>query len=192
MIVSSFLLLPPLIVKAKDSKTKANLYKIYLALEDYYDSNGSFPKTLPDCDSPLTLNSNIFLNNIPCDPFDDSNYLYESNLNQSNGDWFKLYAKLRNLDDPIIVLTGCLNGCGPECEYNYGIASSNMNIDKCHIPIYACSPGSSGGEGRCEEFDNPEISECPKIYTNDPTCKDECSEIENRCKNAAGKHQPDN
>lgn len=191
MAISSFLFVPALIVKARDSKTKANLYKTYLALEDYYDSYESFPETLPDCGSPLVKDNNTFLSNVPCDPFDGSDYLYQSNTNESNGKWFKLYTKLRNLDDPIIVLTGCSNGCGPDCEYNYGIASSNIHIDKCHIPIYACSPGGNN-DGHCDEYDDPEGSECPKTYINDPTCKGECSERENRCKNASGKSNPGN
>jgi type II secretory pathway pseudopilin PulG len=190
LFISSVILIPKQIVKAKDAKIKTNLHQIYMALEDFYDSNNNFPETFPDCSQPLIENGHIFIPNIPCDPFDNSNYLYTSGSDDF-GNWFKVYAKLRNLDDNIISLVGCEFGCGPNCEYNYGVSSTNTLIDRCPDPdpatLYACSPGVN----KCEEYDDPDLSECPKVYPDDPTCNNECLNEEYRCKNASGKHQPE-
>lgn len=57
--------------------------------------------------------------------------------------------------------------------------------------LYVCSPGSGPqSEGRCEAYDNPYLSQCPKVYPNDPACAYECGIKEYRCKNASGKNKP--
>lgn len=203
LIISSLIFIPKQIVKAKDAKTKTNLQQISTALADYYDSKNNFPATLPDCNQPLTVDGKNYIPNIPCDPFDASSYLYIYGSDNS-GKWFKLYAKLRNPQDKNIELAGCTYGCGPNCEYNYGISSSNTLIDRCAGPTptlvptsiptatptpvrYACSPGAN----HCDQYDNPVLSECPKVYNYDPTCRNECSIKANRCLNSAGKHKPE-
>ena len=187
LVISSFLVIPRQIIKAKDARIKANLHQIYMALEDYYDSQNNFPVTVPDCNQPLIKDGHIYLPNIPCDPFDKSNYLYTSGSDGS-GNWFKIYAKLRNFQDSIISLVGCSNGCGPNCEYNYGVSSTNTLIDRCIPPPiqFACSPGG-GSTGTCEQYDDPALSQCPKVYVDDSTCNNECSTPANRCKNNSGK-----
>lgn len=187
-ILLSVIFVPKQIIKAKDSKIKADLHQIYLALEDYYDTYKEFPKVITDCNQPLIKDDHIFLLNIPCDPFNKQNYTYLSNSN-----WFKIYANLKNTQDTIISLIGCTNGCGPECQYNYGVASTNISLDKCPGPtpiIFACSPGG-GDIGHCEQYDDPVLSQCPKIYPDDEICNNECNTPTNRCKNASGKHQPE-
>lgn len=52
--------------------------------------------------------------------------------------------------------------------------------------LYVCAPGG-GQSGSCEVYADPERSECPKVYTNNPTCNNECSDPHNRCKNSSGK-----
>lgn len=199
LIFSSVIFVPTQIKKAKDAKIKTHIHQIKMGLEDYYDSNNEFPETLPECGQPLVEDGKFYIPNIPCDPFDNSNYFYETMIDES-GNWFKIYAKLRNIKDPIIEFNGCLFGCGPNCEYNYGASSTNTLIDKCPdpnptptgtpgpIPIkYACSPGNN----RCDQYDDPFLSQCPKVYENDPTCNNECSVPANRCKNASGKYVPE-
>lgn len=201
LVIVSFIVIPKQIIKAKDAKIKTNLQQISLALADYYDSENNFPATLPECNQSLVVEGRNYLSNIPCDPFNASSYLYISGSDKS-GKWFKLYAKLRNLQDKNIELAGCTYGCGPNCEYNYGVSSSNTLIDRCAGPPptptaiptptptpikYACSPGAN----HCDQYDDPIISECPKIYNYDPTCKNECSIKANRCLNSAGKHKPE-
>ncbi len=53
---------------------------------------------------------------------------------------------------------------------------------------YVCAPAAGPNpEGQCEPFAIPTLSECPKIYPNDPTCKYECYLKTNRCKTSKGK-----
>ena len=194
LLILSAVLVPSQITKAKDARIKRDLHYIYLYLEDFYDSQNKFPDSLPSCDQPLIYNDHVYIPNIPCDPFDKSSYLYQSG-SDAYGKWFKLYANLRNKSDRIISLVGCSKGCGPQCKYNYGVTSTNITIDRCSTPTptptpikYACSPG---GVAKCEQYDNPTLSQCPKVYENDPTCQKACSVASNRCKNASGKHKPD-
>lgn len=187
LVITSVIIIPTQIIKAKDAKIKAHLHQIYMSLEDYYDSNNSFPDSFPNCGQPLINNGHIYMPSIPCDPFNNSNYFYQSG-SDTYGKWFKVYAKLRNLQDSIISLVGCSNGCGPNCEYNYGVSSTNTLIDRCSPPPiqFACSPGG-GSTGTCEQYDDPVLSQCPKVYVNDSTCNNECSVPSNRCKNNSGK-----
>lgn len=186
LIITSFIFIPKQIIKAKDAKTKTNLHQIYMALEDYYDSNNEFPRSLPDCNQPLVKDGHVYIANIPCDPFDNSNYGYTTSRGDS-GNWFRVYANLRNKEDQIISLVGCNGGCGPDCQYNYGLSSSNTLLKRCS---YVCAPGG-GKTGECLKFDDASLSKCPKLYGNDPTCKNECSVAANRCENSSGKQKPE-
>lgn len=185
----SFLSVPAQLARARDAKRKSDLLKIRTALITYHTVKDSFPQNLPECNHPFSLGSSQLLSSFPCDPKTKAPYFY-----QKATDWFKLYTSLENTQDPIIETIGCDYGCGPEpeCQYNYGTSSTNTFIDRCIPPeiIYACSPGG-GAEGHCDQYDDPEKSECPLIFINDPTCEDQCSDPANRCKNASGKHIPE-
>ncbi|KKP86614.1 MAG: hypothetical protein UR89_C0018G0009 [Candidatus Roizmanbacteria bacterium GW2011_GWA2_35_8] len=53
---------------------------------------------------------------------------------------------------------------------------------------YVCAPAAGPNpEGKCEPYAIPTLSECPRIYPNDPTCQYDCYLKDNRCKNAKGK-----
>lgn len=206
LLVGSALAVPAQLKKARDAGRKIDFKAIASALNQYYDSEGCYPSTLPSCHNPLVLGANSYLQAMPCDPRLKTSYIYLTNGNSCN-QWFKLYTNLENLSDRNIDDVGCRLGCGPQCQYNYGVASPNIGLDKClqqptteptsEIPIsrtptpiqYACSPGG-GQEGLCEMFDDPQRSQCPKVYPNDPTCAGECSEKENKCKDSSGKHIP--
>lgn len=183
---ASYLVIPPYLVKARDAERKSDLHKIRIALQTYHSIKDNFPSSLPDCDQPLSLNGSDSIINVPCDPQTNSSYYYEHNADQ---DWFRIYTNLENLEDNSIVDVGCFAGCGPDCVYNYGTSSINTDLDKCYV-YFACSPG--GGQiGNCEQYDDPELSECPQTWANDPTCNNQCSDPKLRCKNASGKHVPD-
>lgn len=173
--------------RTRDAQRKTDLRKISQALEHYLDKFNSFPPTLPDCGQPFYLSSTALIDNFPCDPKTPTPYFYES-----DGQFYKLYTNLENTHDSIIASIGCDHGCGPDCFYNYGISSSNLNIDCCLPPVvfYACSPGG-GQEGLCEAFDDPARSQCPITFPNDPTCQDLCGDPHNRCKDSSGKHVPE-
>lgn len=183
LFITSFIFVPKQIIKAKDAKIKADLHDIYMGLEDYYDSNGEFPRSLPDCNQPLSKDGHVYITNIPCNPFDGSSYYYTT-VHGSSGEMFRVYANLRNQQDINISLVGCSGGCGPDCKYNYGVSSTNTLLTRCS---YVCSPG-----GVCELFQDATRSQCPKFYNKDPTCNNECSKkSEYKCKDSSGKQKPE-
>lgn len=205
ILLSSYLYVPAQLRKARDTARKIDFKAIGNGLNQYYDTKGCFPETLPSCHNPLVLGNSKYISVVPCDPRSKTAYLYLTD-GSSCSQWFKLYTNLENLTDRNIDDAGCRSGCGPQCQYNYGISSPNIGLDRCIIqptiaptsaepltptPIqYACSPGG-GQTGLCEPYDDPARSQCPKVYPNDPTCAGgECSEHENRCKDSSGKHVP--
>lgn len=216
-------LYPPIISqirKARDARRKIDFNLIANSLNQNYDSTGCFPKSISQCNQPLILNEIQYLSPIPCDPKTKTSYVYLSDGNNCSN-WFKLYTNLERREDINIDLVGCRSGCGPSCQYNFGVSSPNIGLDYCLPPVsptstpipvptssplptatpqpptptpilYACSPASGPmPEGQCESYDDPILSECPKVYPNDPTCANECQFQENRCANNRGKNKPD-
>lgn len=176
------------LIRARDSRRKMDLESIRQVLEEKYGNEAGYLKSLPVCGEGLVMGEeDEFM--IPCDPKVKGDYFYEVS---ETGSWFKLYAKLEDTGDPVIEALKCGFGCGPDCEYNYGVTSSNVSLDDC-MPepvLYVCGPGG-GQEGYCEAHDDPGMSKCPKVYPDDPSCNDECSDSVNRCKNSSGKTIPD-
>lgn len=170
--------------QARDAGRKADLEKIKIALYDYYFDNGCYPKTLPGCGGNLGFSDASYLNNFPCDPKGIS-YGYQIE-NEECSQWFKILTNLENLKDTGIDKVGCRNGCGPVCEYNYGLSSTNIRVNEGCIKYYACTPGSSS-TSHCEEFVDPEASLCPAVFEDDPTCNNSCDKKENRCHDERGK-----
>lgn len=171
------------IKKARDAKRKADLEKIKIALYDYFFDKDCFPENLPSCQGDLKSGDKVYLNNFPCGPKDDE-YIYQKEDN-SCSQWFKILTNLENLQDVGIDKVGCRNGCGPECQYNYGLTSSNVFLNEDCVVTYACS-----SSGRCLEFEDPFISDCPRIFENDASCQNACSERANRCHDERGKKVP--
>jgi len=184
LIIISYLSTPILIKKANDSRRKADLAKLKTYLESYFNDAGNYPKTLPECGQPLIFKESVILQSFPCDPFTKEPYVYQ--IKGGEPESYRLYALLENLNDDGIKQVGCLGGCGPDCNYNYGISSTNVNLIRCS---YVCAPGG-GKTGSCELYNDPSISLCPKEYGKDSTCNNECDKATNRCKNASGKNIP--
>ena len=188
--------------RSRDTLRKYDLEQVRIAIENAYDTLGYFPGIIPGCGLPFRSGNSIYLEQMPCDPKQNVSYTYVTDGTETSG-WYKLYTNLEYTEDSDIDYVGCRTGCGPNCQYNYGIASPNIEVMGCSeivptlIPspspspiLYACSPGG-GQEGICEEYDDPERSECPKAYPNDSTCLLECAQKVNKCKNASGKHIPE-
>ena len=191
--IVSFLFVPAYFMRARDATRKYDLEQMRVAIENSYDTQGYYSSTIAGCNLPFTADEDTVLKRTPCDPLYDTPYQYVTDeTGQSR--WYKLYTRLEYTQDADIDRVGCRTGCGPNCMYNYGIASPNKNVMLCSelLPlsqsppqIYACAPGG-GQTGRCELFENPERSECPKAYPNDSTCKNECDIQTNRCHDASG------
>lgn len=191
--------------KTRDAVRKSNIDRIKLAIEEYYQDQECYPQALPACGNSFQDGNMTIIDNIPCDPTEKLSYTYvpeTSNCPKS----YQLYATLEYKSDGIIDKIGCRNGCGPECQFNYGVASTNEKLNPfCstdsvlnttatsspQVPAnhptdviqYVCSPN-----GNCEAYSNPEISDCPNVYVNDPFCQGTCEDRRQRCHDARGKN----
>lgn len=192
--------------KSRDARRKLDFNSMRNVLEDYYDTRRCYPQTLPNCNQSFVLGNTTLLASIPCDPKSKASYYYLSD-GGSCSSWFKLYTNLEISTDRLIDLVGCRYGCGPNCAYNFGVSSSNVDLGECFPPptptpttkptfiptpiptLYVCTPASGPKPlGKCEPFAMPTLSECPKIFPNDPTCQYQCGDPANRCKNEKGKY----
>ena len=176
-------------VKVRDAERKLDIGKLRMSLESYYDTYGCYPSSLPECEEEFALGKDILILDTPCDPKTKEKYYYDVDDEGTCKKWYRLYGSLERTDDRIIQILGCLSGCGSECEYNYGVSSPNTSIESCALE-YVCAPGG-GKDGSCEVFEAPELSECPRVYLDNPTCNNDCSDPKKRCANSKGKHVPD-
>lgn len=184
--IAAFITVPTQLKKSRDARRKADLDRIKIALYDYYFDYDCFPENLPNCQENFGQNGMVYLNNFPCDSKGDPyRYVVTKKGGGKCSQWFRLFTNLEVTTDPIIAKIHCSQGCGPDCAYNYGVASTNTQIYRDCYFTYACNPG-----GNCEAFDDPAISQCPKVFDNDLNCDNQCSQKENRCKNDSGKHIP--
>lgn len=131
-------------IKARDAERKNDLRQIANALEAYMNDHGSYPaavsgkiracSTVDDCsvladcqwgDTPREFcdsNNTVYMKEIPDDVLGSDeaggqpHYCY-----LSDGNYFKLYAKLENSNDPEAKLNSSCAGV----TYNFGISSSN-------------------------------------------------------------------
>lgn len=199
LVIFSLINIPAQIAKARDAERKGSVDKIGKFIEEYYIDSGCYPVSVPACGNSFALGDKTYIPNLPCDPKTGNSYVYVSEIT-SCPSWFQLYGNLEYTQDNIIDSLGCRNGCGPKCQFNYGVASSNVRLNPfCQDGLatpqpaptsapeapklqYVCAPG-----GACEAFLYPELSGCPDIYLNDPTCQDQCSDPKNRCHDSRGK-----
>lgn len=120
--------------RTRDVKRKQDLVKLAKTFEDYYNDNQHYP---PNDQNTPNDPSNGFIDNTPWDsPWTDRipqlpndplapnrEYFYQTNPYNQN--FFALYAKLEDTNDPDIYNVGCRAGCGPNLAYNYVILSPN-------------------------------------------------------------------
>lgn len=178
---ATFITIGPQISKARDAKVKEDLIQIRNALTAYNDDNkGCFPDSLPACGQAFEKNNVTYFSKIPCNP-NGKDYEYETD-NNSCHTWFKLLANLENTKDKSIDDVGCRFGCGNQCAYNYGTSSTNVSLDQGCVKYYACSPS-----GSCIAYSNPEQSQCPATFKNDPTCQNMCDKKSYKCHDESGK-----
>jgi len=131
LIVAAIFAFRAQLARARDAKRKADLNKIQNALEDYLNDTGCYPE--PEeiaTESKICGQSFLpYLSALPCDPVNNDfhNYFYSYDQTEACKSWYKIYTKLENAEDPIITKVGCGDGCGPSGNYNYWVASTNMN-----------------------------------------------------------------
>lgn len=135
--------------KGRDSKRKAELKQIGVALEAYYNDKGEYPLgdsgLISGCDGGTPCawgeqfvdeNDTIYMVELPEDPRDTSSYFYDS-----DGSYYQIYARLENTLDGDIpvsaqdepqVFTGL--ACG-EFECNYGVSSGNTTPEANRVLV---------------------------------------------------------
>lgn len=187
--IFSYLAIPKILARARDAQRKSHFDTMSKSLEQYKDISGCFPAQLPACGDPLTYGDQTYLDSTYCDPKNQTSYLYLTDGAQCPQS-FELYTNLELNDDPSIVKIGCDYGCGPSCQYNYGVSSTNKALNTCKPAPkqYACTP-----DGDCAYFDDPTLSRCPVTFPDDPTCQGLCVGGHGstyRCHDNSGKYIP--
>lgn len=171
--------------KARDALQKENLERVKTALYEYNFDTGCFPQEIPSCGEPFTFANATYLQVMPCKN-DGTEFAYQV-PETSCPSAFKLLTNLEVIDDPSIARVGCGSGCGDDCNYNYGLSSTNTRIESGCVKYFVCSPG-----GVCEQFEDPAKSQCPVIFENDSACGGvDCDDRQYRCENSSGKLVPD-
>lgn len=198
------------LMKARDGKRKADLNKISIIFEDYYNDHQRYP----DADALSTCDGNTlkpYLNSIPCDPLTKKPYCYVFDAPFAKS--FRVLSSLEVTSDSIIQQLKCdgPNYCGYETEcssfgskYNYGVSSTgitvvNPGIGSMATPtpspsptptplpstipgIYACSKQTPS---ICNNYGpDPATSGCPITFSDSAACTAYCptAPVEARCK----------
>lgn len=110
--------------RAADSRRKADLDRISIALEEFYSDHDYYP-TLETFN--LSGGLRPYLSETPRDPDTNESYAY-SPESSTCPQYYRIYTNLRWEDDPAIADVGCQSGCGPGGAYNYGVSSSNTAL----------------------------------------------------------------
>src|SRR3989344_3453061 len=60
--------------RGRDAQRKSDTRQIQTALELYRSDNGSYPTVFPVCGGPFIYNSATYMQKIPCDPTEKTDY----------------------------------------------------------------------------------------------------------------------
>lgn len=203
LIIVSSLSVPSILARVRDAKRKVDIKRVALGIEEYRQDEECYPKAIPLCGNALANGDLVIIPKIPCDPKTKNSYVYVPE-GSSCPSWFQLYGNLEYVKDKIIDKVGCREGCGPDCQFNFGATSTNQSLNPYCEDSTTISEGDGGNEeggetitpplqyvcapgGKCETFIDPELSGCPDIYPNDPTCQDQCSDKDFWCHDDRGK-----
>lgn len=129
--------------KTRDAKRKQDLKQLGVALELYYQNYGQYPDnttgangvcgaTAPDTTLfyDPTNGVALFMANqkVPVDPSTEEKYCYISVGTTTNGQSYRLYAKLENCSDP-----EALSPCSTT-DWNFSVASQDLTITAVPTP----------------------------------------------------------
>jgi general secretion pathway protein G len=184
--------------RSRDARRKADLEKIKVSFEDYYNDKGCYPPptVLQDCNSQ---SFQPYLQSIPCDPTRKTPYLYVP-LEGNECKGYRVYTGLEDVQDPIVGELGCdeADGCGYGPAYNYGIAVGVpvRDEDGTYVPpaatpvptpatpnpsapifVYACDTA-----GVCNQYEagHPALQSCPVTFPQS-NCNNQCGNGANWC-----------
>src|SRR3990167_8847632 len=96
--------------RSRDARRKADLERIKVAFEDYYNDRGCYPPptVLNDC---WGTSFRPYLSMIPCDPVTRIPYYYVP-VGEDGCDGYRVYAGLEDNQDPIIAELSCSGPAG--------------------------------------------------------------------------------
>jgi type II secretory pathway pseudopilin PulG len=142
--------------KAHDSKRKQELNQLSKTMEDWFNDKGCYPKPIEICydigqvgsynprNEPICIICGThsgspafpYLSHIPCDPQSPTKYyFYYISPSEVHGcpTWYRIYANLSNVTDPVIEEVGCagVDGCPnvpASLKFNYGVSSQNVGL----------------------------------------------------------------
>lgn len=88
-------------LRGRDAQRKSDLRQIQSALELYRSDNDNYPDTLPSCGSALTAGPVTYMQKIPCDPLQKTNYVYVALPGGCSTDCilYTIYGCLENAND---------------------------------------------------------------------------------------------
>jgi len=196
--------------RGEDARRKADLAKLKVAFEDYYNDKNCYPPAalLQRCGS---ADLSPYVAKIPCDPRTKQPYPYY--LDSTCG-WYALYTTLGDTNDPVIPTIGCFPTCGVKDEpFNYiqtnGALTPAQTADIVNagqiqsggatptpvptvaptaVPTPTPNPTPYGsGElacdpsGLCNVYFDPLSKGCPVLFTDQSLCQQACSDPANRC-----------
>lgn len=119
--------------KGQDTRRKSDLEKIKVAFEDYYNDNSCYPPA----DALDTCNSSAlapYMDHVLCDPTTKRRYVYVPLTDNCQG--YRLFAQLKDVNDPSIAQVGCDQscGCGFGVNNNYGVSAGvPLFADGCNV-----------------------------------------------------------
>lgn len=183
--------LPKQVSRSRDAQRKADLERIKVAFEDYYNDNQCYPP--PDVLENCRSNGfQPYLHAIPCDPLSDEPYMYVP-LSPDGCRGYRVFSELEVPDDPVIEEMGCEGEQGCGYGYNYGIAAGVPVLDPTASPlptptppvpsptgiiyVYACDAA-----GACNRYEDghPYLIYCPVTYKS-TDCDGQCGNPAVRC-----------
>jgi len=132
--------------KGNDSKRKADLNLIKIAVEEYEKDHNCYPDAalMNVCGTGAGIPIHPYLTDVPCDPVPGNAYFYE-NDGASCPVWFRIYTTLQYTKD-----ASAIPGVGPGDTYNFYMSSDNApNFPNEGSNLYGCI------EGVCTNLDRP-------------------------------------
>lgn len=176
------------IFKSYDSRRKAEIKRIGIAVEEYEKDNDCYPlPSLLSCSPGTGLRP--YIDKIPCDPTTEASYMYEHE-DSTCPKWYKIYGKLDNEAD--IDYTAYI---GPNGAFSYVYESPNSPATVPVVQEGSPTPGPGGSDpipqtdfygcisGVCTLIQwNPSRPgpACDPNYQNS-TCYGQCSNPANEC-----------
>jgi prepilin-type N-terminal cleavage/methylation domain-containing protein len=147
--------------KSQDGKRKHELVQLNKVFEDFYNDKQCYPKPDEVCYNSISLttcnicgsesaspNFSPYLSRLPCDPQKPAKKYFYQVDNSSCPTWYRIYADLSLSDysnnDPETAIIGChMQSCGPApyYGYDYGVSSSNIDLERTSNFAYCATSG---------------------------------------------------